>query len=90
MPLIPQVTINLFDKWEVDFVGPINPPARTSVARYIITTTKYFTKWDELAEVKYCGAKTATHFMFEKVITRFGCPRVMMSDHGTHFINIII
>jgi transposase InsO family protein len=24
--------------------------------------------------------------MFEKVITRFGCSRILMSDQGTHFI----
>jgi hypothetical protein len=31
--------------------------------------------------------KTTTHFIFEQVITRFGCPRILMSDQGTHFIN---
>jgi hypothetical protein len=30
------------------------------------------------------------HFLFEQLITRFGCPRFLMRDQGTHFINITI
>jgi hypothetical protein len=52
IPLIPQVNLQVFDKWEVEFVGPINPPSRISGERYIITMIKYFTRWDEQQEVK--------------------------------------
>jgi len=43
MPLISQLTLRAFDKWEVDFVGPINPPGKRTGVRYIITTIEYLT-----------------------------------------------
>jgi transposase InsO family protein len=71
-------------------VGPINPPTKRSGARYIITVTKYLTIWTEAKSIKDCITETTTHFLLEKVITRCGCPRILMSDQGNHFTNNII
>jgi hypothetical protein len=68
-------------------VGPINPPRKCTGARYIITATEYLTRWAEAREVKDCSANTTGRFIFDDIITRFGCPRILMSDQGTHFIN---
>jgi transposase InsO family protein len=67
-------------------VGPINPPTKRTGAWYIITAKEYLTRWAKAALVKDCSTETTTHFLFEHIITRFGCPRILMRDQGTRFI----
>jgi transposase InsO family protein len=89
-PLAPHLTLQEFEKWALDFVGPINPSGKRTGARYIITATKYLIRWVEARVVKDCSAATTMRFIFDDIITRFGCPKILMSDQGTHFINKII
>jgi hypothetical protein len=90
MPLAPQLTLQAFEKWAIEFVGPINPPGKWIGTRYNITATKYLTRWAKEREVKDCSATTTMCFIFDDIITRFGCPKTLMSDQGTHFINKIV
>lgn len=87
IPLNPKITLQAFDKWVIDFVGSINPPGRRTGSRYIIIVIDYLTRWAEAKLVKDCSAATGAQFIFKNIISRFGCPRILMSDQGTHFLN---
>ena len=77
----------VFQKWGLDFIGPVNPPAKGTKNRYIITATDYTTKWVEARALKDNTAKSTAKFLFEEIITKFGCPLEFVSDQGSHFIN---
>jgi hypothetical protein len=47
LPLQLVRALHAFEKWVVDFIGPINPSVKHSKSRYIITATDYLTRWDE-------------------------------------------
>jgi hypothetical protein len=90
MPLVPILAQKPFEKWGIDFVGPISPASRHGQNRYILVATDYMTKWAEAKAVKNDDAGTVATFMYEQIITRFGCPKELVSDRGSHFINSTI
>ena len=69
MSLVLQVTLQPFDKWVVDFVGPINPPGKHTGTHYIITTTSYLSWWVKATPVIDCTDATATQFIFDNIVT---------------------
>jgi len=73
MPLQPQVLIEPFEKWTLDFVGPINPPSREK--RYIRLCTDYVTKWVEYKVLPFATENVIVSFLLEDIFTRFGVPR---------------
>lgn len=67
MPLNPQMTLKPFEKWEINFVGPIQPQGKTC-ARYIIIMTEYLTRWAEVQPAKDSMGMIAAKFLFEHVL----------------------
>jgi hypothetical protein len=85
--LHPVITVGPFCKWGIDFMT-CNPPSSNG-HKYIIVAVDYFTKWVEAMPTFNNTADTATRFFFNHVISHFGVPLQLVSDHGKHFENEI-
>lgn len=90
MPLDPQVSLQPFEKWAIDFIRPIQPPGKKTSAHFIIMVTEYLTIWVDAQPVKDFIGATVAKFFFEYVLTRFGFLKVLMSESSTHFLKEII
>jgi hypothetical protein len=86
LPLHPSLPLTPLEKWGIDYVGPISPPSSRR-NEYIIMAIEYLTKWAEAKAVKTADTKQTAIFLYENIISRFGCPKILISDRGIHFIN---
>jgi len=73
MPLQPQVHLEPFEKWALDFIGPINPTSKGK--KYILVCTDYVTKWAKAKALVQAIEQTVVNFLFEEIVVRYGVPR---------------
>ncbi|GAA0172523.1 hypothetical protein LIER_26332 [Lithospermum erythrorhizon] len=72
-----------FIMWEIDLVGKL-PKAKGSV-KYVVVAVDDFSKWVEVAPLKKTSSDNIVRFIWKHVITRFGVPRILISDNGPQF-----
>jgi hypothetical protein len=68
----------------MDFHGPITPTSKRG-NRYIISITDILSKFMITKAVRDCTATTATNFLINEVIMKYGTPTCILTDNGTHF-----
>ncbi|GJX76557.1 reverse transcriptase domain-containing protein, partial [Tanacetum coccineum] len=73
----------IFDLWGIDFMGPF-PSSRGN--KYILVAVDYLSKWVEAKALPTNDARVVVKFL-KSLFSRFGAPRAIISDRGTHFCN---
>nr|XP_025616816.1 uncharacterized protein K02A2.6-like [Arachis hypogaea] len=76
--------VELFDLWGIDFMGPF-PPSYTF--KYILVAVEYVSKWVEAIATTTCDTNVVLQFLKKNIFTRFGVPKGLISDGGSHFCN---
>ncbi|GJZ47580.1 reverse transcriptase domain-containing protein [Tanacetum coccineum] len=83
---MPQNSIQvceIFDVWGIDFMGSF-PSSRGN--KYILVAVDYLSKWVEAKSLPTNDARVVCKFL-KSLFARFGAPRAIISDRGTHFCN---
>jgi hypothetical protein len=85
--LQPIITTGPFCKWGINFVT-CNLTS-SNEHKYIVIAVDYFTKWDESMPTFNNTTDTTTCVFFNHIISHFGVPLQLVSDHGKNFENEI-
>lgn len=80
MPLNIILEVEPFDCWAIDFMGPF-PWSYSNL--YISVSVDYVTKWVEAIASTANDAHTVVKFLKKNIFSRFGVPRVLISDRGS-------
>jgi hypothetical protein len=74
-------------KWGLDFIGLIKPTRRLIGNKYILIISYYATKWVKAKAFKTNIVIITIKFLYEYILTKFGCLPTIVTDQGVHFIN---
>nr|GEX71896.1 reverse transcriptase domain-containing protein [Tanacetum cinerariifolium] len=73
----------IFNVWGVDFMGPF---LSSGGNKYILMAVEYLSKWVEAKALPTNDARVVVKVL-KSLFARFGTPRAIISDRGTHFCN---
>ncbi|CAN6579293.1 unnamed protein product [Malus baccata var. baccata] len=84
MPQTPIFNVEIFYVWGIDFMGPF--PSSFDFT-YILLAVDYVSKWVEAKATRTNDSRVVSDFIKTNIFSRFGMPRVFISDGGSHFCN---
>jgi hypothetical protein len=84
MPLTNNLQIELFDVWGIDYMRPFS---KSKNYEYILVAVDYVSKWVEAMPCRAADSRSSKKMFKEIIFPRFGIPRMVISDGGSHFID---
>ena len=79
-----SLVIEPFDVWGFDYMGPFSA---SNGYTHILVAVDYVTKWVEAIPTSSADHSTSIKMHKEVIFPRFGVPRYLITDGGSHFIH---
>lgn len=70
IPLQPQLMMDPFKRFDLDFLGPINPPSQQKT--YVLVCIDYVIKWVEEKVPTRETEHGVSNFLFEGIFSQYG------------------
>lgn len=84
MPLQLILVLEIFYCWGMDFMGPF---VNSFGHKYILLAVDYVSKWVEAIPTRNNDHRVVVKFLKQNIFSRFGMPRAIINDGGSHFCN---
>lgn len=86
MPLKGILVLEVFDVWVIDFMAPF---PYSFGNKYILVVVNYVSKWIEAVASPTNNTRLVIKLFKKQIFPRFGVPRLVISDGGSHYISKI-
>ena len=87
-PLHPLPVPHLFERLHLDYLGPLR--TSSSGKKWILLVIDAYSGWTECFALESADAITTAKFFYQEVITRYGCPKYILTDRGATFLSTLL
>ena len=81
----PYPAMPLFARWHLDFVGQL--PTTTEGNKWILVAVESLSRWVVARATPDATAATVAKFLYNDIVTSYGCPTEIISDRGSAFVS---
>ena len=80
----PIISLWPFAQWGIDLIRAL--PMGKGQVKFAVVAVDYFTEWAEVEPLATITEKQMENFMIRNIISRFGVPRVLVSENDRQFV----
>ncbi|MES9903532.1 MAG: reverse transcriptase domain-containing protein, partial [Sedimenticola sp.] len=87
-PLTPMPISEPLSRLHIDILGPLT--TTPDKFKYVLLIVDSFTSWCEAFPLVTQEATEIARVLYSEIFTRYGCPRVLVSDRGKNFMSKLV